>query len=288
MCPLTEDHLTDLDSLAAEYWQAHLAWRPISATSVGERAYDAQIDDRSPEAVESQRVRLTGILDRARALPARFDDADGADPDAVTASALVEQLESELAGIGCELDDWTVDPLEGPQVMAFNIEALQPIRTVAEGHAMVERWRRIPGWFDQHVENLRRGLSTGRVAVHSPVARVVATLDELLASPIEELGAAEPDAPAAHRLAERRRRGLPSDIREAVVGRSGRRSGASATRSATRSCPRRDPTSVPGSPNCPAVPRPTGGSSGSIPRSIWTRPTSTRRAWPKWSASTRN
>jgi uncharacterized protein (DUF885 family) len=100
--------------------------------------------------------------------------------------------------------------------MAFNIEALQPVRTMAEGRAMVERWRRIPGWLDQHVANLRRGRATGRVAVRSPVGRVVATLDELLAGPIEDWALLNParephpDWPAAD--LERFR----ADIRAAV------------------------------------------------------------------------
>jgi uncharacterized protein (DUF885 family) len=203
---------TTLADLAAEYWHAYLAFRPVNATGLGERAYDALVEDRSPPARAAQMRRLDDLLARVRALR-----GEATADEETTRSALVEQIESDLAELACNLDDWTVDPLEGPQVMAFNIEAFQPIRTVAEGRDMVERWRRIGGWIDGHIANLRGGVGRGRVAVSSPVGRVVGTLDELLAEPddawalLNPARVEHPDWPP-HELAAFR-----ADLRDAVA-----------------------------------------------------------------------
>ena len=50
---------------------------------------------------------------------------------------------------------------------------------------MVERWRRDPAG-STTAQTSGGGWSTAAVAVHSPVARVVGTLDELLAGPIDD------------------------------------------------------------------------------------------------------
>ena len=42
--------------------------------------------------------------------------ADSADPDHVTPSRSSTRLDRDLTALACDLDDWTVDPLEGPQV----------------------------------------------------------------------------------------------------------------------------------------------------------------------------
>lgn len=202
-----------LAALADEYWRSHLSFRPILATGLGQRAYDALVEDRSPQARAAQAARLEELLERARALPEQ-PHAD----DETTRSALIEQVERDLAELACNLDDWTVDPLEGPQVMAFNIEAFQPVRTVAEGRDMVARWERLGGWIDGHIENLRDGLGRGRVAVRAPVARVIGTLDELMAEPddawalLNPVRADHPDWAAADVAAFR------ADLRAAVAG----------------------------------------------------------------------
>ena len=76
---------TALAGLAAEFWDAYLAWKPIFATSVGERAYDPFVDDRSPESIAAHEARLSRLLGRVRAA------TDDGDP--TTRSALVEQIE---------------------------------------------------------------------------------------------------------------------------------------------------------------------------------------------------
>jgi uncharacterized protein (DUF885 family) len=163
--------MSDGEALAAvadEYWRLRLAFDPIVATMIGERRYDDELGDRSPAALAAHRARLV-------TLRSRLADVDGPPDgeDAITRSALDVQLASDVAEIDSGVDQWTVDPLDGPPVVALNIESFQPIATADQGHAMVSRWRAMGPWLDTFSENLRRSLAEGRVAVRSPVEKVI-------------------------------------------------------------------------------------------------------------------
>jgi uncharacterized protein (DUF885 family) len=173
---------TAVAELAEEYWQQFLGDEPIFATAIGERRHDDRLPARSPEALADRRRRLANLLERVEAIA----ESALSDPDRVTRAELIGVIERDDAGLAHDLDAWTVDPLEGPPVQALNLEALQPVRTPAEGEALVARWRAIAPWLDEHVANLRRGLADGRVAVRTPIAKAIDVLDTALATPAED------------------------------------------------------------------------------------------------------
>jgi uncharacterized protein (DUF885 family) len=173
----------ELASLAAQYWEAVLDFSPISGTALGERERDDRVDDRSPAAIAGHRARLRGLQDRLGPI----DDRELEGEDRITRSALDNQIESDLAELDAGLEQWAVDPLAGPPVVALNIEAFQPVETVEQGRALVARWRGLGRWLDTHGENLRRSLEEGRVAVRAPVEKTIDGLRQTLARSDEEL-----------------------------------------------------------------------------------------------------
>ncbi|MEX2011212.1 MAG: DUF885 domain-containing protein [Chloroflexota bacterium] len=213
---MTTATATSLAELADEYWQAYVAFSPVSATSIGDRRFDDRMDDSSPAAIDAQRRRLAALRDRAEAIePGALDGAD-----VVTRSALIAQIASDVAALETGLEEWTVDPLEGPQVVALDLEAIQPVSTPDQAKAMVARWRALGPWFDQEAANLRRGLAAGRVAVRTPVERAVEQMEGMLGRPdaelplLKPLEVAHPDWPAAER--EAFADGLRSAVSEVV------------------------------------------------------------------------
>ena len=166
--PMTHDHdpadAAALDALARDYWEAVLEDEPLFATQIGERRYDDRLRDPSPAGRAAWRARLEALLAREASL-----GETNLDPEArVTRSALHEALRSDLAHLRTGVDDWTVDPLEGPQVEFLNLESYQPVRSFADGAAMVARWRAMGPYVDATIANLRRALGGGRVAVRTP------------------------------------------------------------------------------------------------------------------------
>ncbi len=213
---------TALTALAAEYWEAVAADEPLFATSIGDRRFDDRLKDQRPEARAAWAAQLDGLAAREASL----DDAGLDAADRVTRSALRESIRGDLSHVRTGIDDWTVDPLEGPQVEFENVESYQPIATPAHGTAMVARWRAMGPYVDAEIANLRRALADGRVAVRTPVVRTLAELDETAGTPDDALGllaparADHPDWSPADLAAFRD--GLAAAVREVIRPAFGR------------------------------------------------------------------
>ena len=245
----------EMADLAERYWRAYLERHPVSATAFGVRDYDDRLDDLRPAAGRDHRVRLVAA-EEGEALRRRgLDSAEPTEEERLTARELVNQIDSDIAEIDADLDPWTVDPLEGPQVQIFNIEAFQTVETPADGAALVARWRAIGEYLDQHAANLRLGLAEGRVAVRSPVERVLDALNGLLAESDDAwalLNPARADHPdwSASDLDEFR-----AELRAAVHDVARPALAASATWRSRRCCRSAGPTSSRASCTFPAEPR---------------------------------
>jgi uncharacterized protein (DUF885 family) len=168
-----------LDELAGQYWEARLANEPIFATVLGDRRYDSLLPDVTREGRERMLSQYTEVMQRCKAI-----HEDGlSEKEKLTLNALVCDVQAQIDYASCGLEEWAVDPLGGPQVELLNLESLQTVRSPEEGRAMVERWRRIGPFLDDHVANLRRGIEVGKVAVRVCVEKVLDETRDLLAKP---------------------------------------------------------------------------------------------------------
>ena len=134
-----------LASLCAEVWNSQMAAHPVYATALGDRRFDDRLRDNGPGALAADATRLNGWQEQARAI----DPTGLSAADRVTHAALLDFMAIELDLIEAGMDAWSVDPLDGPQVAYLNVPSFQPVRTVAEGEALVARWREIGPWIDR-------------------------------------------------------------------------------------------------------------------------------------------
>jgi len=193
-----------------------LSNEPVLATSLGDRRYDDKLPDITKKGRERAEGKYELILKRARVIP----ESNLSAADKLTRTALLVELQAQLDYLSCHLEEWTVDPLGGPQVAFLNVESFQPIRSVEEGRAMVKRWQSMGPYMDDHVANLQRGLAMGKVAVRAGVEKVIDELRELAAKPDNEWALLRPlsvphdDWTASERILFRD--GLSSAARESV------------------------------------------------------------------------
>ncbi|HEY2902501.1 MAG TPA: DUF885 family protein, partial [Polyangia bacterium] len=166
-------------ALTGEYWEQRMLADPVEATLIGDRRFDDRLPDESPAALDFEMARLRAL----RARVANVNVAALSAADRITQALLLGQLDDDLARGECNLDEWSVDPREGPQVEYLRLAELQPVSTVAQGTALVARWRAMGPAIDQKIANLRRALAASKVAARDDVVRTLKQLDDLLAQP---------------------------------------------------------------------------------------------------------
>jgi uncharacterized protein (DUF885 family) len=242
-----------LADLAADHWQAYLASHPYEATVIGERRFDALLEDESPEGTEARLGAIAGF--RARAVS--IDPEALSEADRLTRSVLIEALDAEAARLKSGLHEWTVDPVQGPHILFMGLPPLQPVSTVAEGQDFIRRVGAMADFLDVHMANLRRSLARGTVAVHEPVVKTIGTLDGMATTPLESWAILDRSARRMDWAAPTSRTSVPT-CWPSSASACRPRSGAIGTCWSRRSCPLHGRTTSPGSCTSPAVPRPTG------------------------------
>ena len=172
-----------LARLAEAYWSKRLYEEPLFATQLGDRRFDGRLSDVTPEGRSRRENEFGSVLKDCEAIP-----REGlSENDRLTRTALLVDVGSIIDYSRCKLEEWALDPLQGPQVEFANVQSYQPVRTAAEGRAMVERWTAMGRYFDDYVANLRRGAAEGKVAIRICAEKVVDEVEGMLSKPDSEL-----------------------------------------------------------------------------------------------------
>ncbi len=174
--------MTTIADHAAAYWRQVLRNNPRWATQLGDRSFDAQLENVSPAAIDSQIAVWEAFLEQVQ----KVDRAKLGADEAVTAHALEIQLRNELDQLQCHFEEWNVDPLGGPHVDLLNLPDIQIVKTVEHGRDMVTRWRAMGPYFDAVAKNLERGAAKGKLGTKAAISKAITQLDDLLAKPIAE------------------------------------------------------------------------------------------------------
>jgi uncharacterized protein (DUF885 family) len=177
-----------MQSLAADYWDLYLEQHPVEATTLGYRGHDARLPDVTPRGRRAARLRL----ERVRSRLTRLSPDDLSAPDQVTWRALRSELEGQLTLLDCDLDAWTLDPLDGPQVMLLKIAKLQTVETPQQGRDLVARYCAMGPYLRHRAERLRAALEDGRVAPRCAAERFSRQIAALLATPVADRELLEP------------------------------------------------------------------------------------------------
>lgn len=146
-----------LRALFEDYWASELQANPFEATFSGEYAYN----DRMPAASPQDHARLAaaraGFAEQLEAL-----DRDAlSEADRLNADLMAFILKHDIA-LG-EFDPWRIPFLAdgGFHIDFAYVIGATPFRTRKDYEDYLERLEATPGYIDQHIENMRRGLADG-------------------------------------------------------------------------------------------------------------------------------
>lgn len=171
----------ELAGLAQAYWETYLELHPERATSIGDRRFDDRLTDLSSEGRAIRGNRFRQMKDRAGGIkPWELNRTDQ-----VTLAMLHEALDQQILIASSNLEDWTVDPLRGPQVALPNLVLQQTWQDSREARRLIQRLRAIDEQMDQRIDGLLRSLEKGQVASRAAVEKALAQLDALMELPPE-------------------------------------------------------------------------------------------------------
>ena len=168
-------------ALADDFWETLVRAFPSFATRIGDRRFDDRLEDLSSEARAARLASLKATLREASAIDR---EALGM-VDRVSLSMLIEEASGQLAAIETKTDEWSVSPIDGPQVWIVDLVDHQPIGTVEEGRQLLSRVRAVRRYMDQAIAGLRTAMARGCVASVVPLERVIDEVRVLVNEPAQ-------------------------------------------------------------------------------------------------------
>lgn len=177
-------------SVADRFYEFVLRTLPETAYFAGvELERHDGLRDNSPAAIAAMQATEDELL-------AALDGIDAAalrgSVHWITLGVLRQTLEAARDLRVCRYELWGVSQMGGWQLDYTQIAELQPVGTAELREQALQRWRRMPGWIDREIENLKAGLAAGYSTPKSAVRRVIEQLDGLLAFPAAESPFASP------------------------------------------------------------------------------------------------
>jgi len=172
-----------VNDLADRYHQTYFAFYPERGTILGiEEADHSGLSDNSMEGILSYQAAEDSIYAQVKTINPDNLTTD----DLITYVQLKEALEASIGKRVCNNHLWTINHVQPFYSYPFNeVFGSQPTGDAVARTAALERWRNIPAWIRNDMDNNRLGLDEGYALPRSVIERVIAQLDLLLESPLE-------------------------------------------------------------------------------------------------------
>ncbi len=175
-----------LDTIAAQYYEANARFDPLSATENGDNRFDDQLGlTISPKLRARQFALYRGFLKRLNAV-----DRMELDTRAQTNYDILKyELETELTFEKIPEYLLPMNQMDSVPVSLANYaggEAAQRLTAVKEYKAYLNRLNQMPAWIDQAIANMREGMKKGIVMQKAPATSMLPQFKKLLSATPEE------------------------------------------------------------------------------------------------------
>ncbi len=158
-----------LEDIGHQWWESTLEASPFWATHLGDRRFDSRVPDVSAAAEEKQLARVKGNLSALNDL----EDSALTPREKVIRDVLHAKLTGIIDSQVCNDRLWGIDHLWGPHIQLAQMTSGHSIRGPEDVANLEKRYRAVPSWLKQHVDNLREGLPKGYSPYHLAVSKVV-------------------------------------------------------------------------------------------------------------------
>ena len=171
--------MTNIDDLAAEYWDALMEAQPTWRHLLGDFSDVGSYEHASREAEDREIATAREILRRAEAMPTEEMTED----QRVTRDVLVYEAGTRADLLEARLTEHAADPIFGPQAEIALVAGMLGVPDAEVADAMIDKAAGIGRFFRELAERQREGVASGRVSPAFAVRETVAQIDEALGVP---------------------------------------------------------------------------------------------------------
>lgn len=188
-----------LNDLLAEQWEYVLKTSPEFASILGDKRYNDQVSDFSQKAIEDDLLKTREFLTRFEAI-----DASGfTEQESLNKTLMVRDLKQQLDNARFKGWQMPVNQISGIHLQAPQLASYLPFTSVKDYEDYITRLKKFPTLIDQHIIQMRKGMSEGLMPPKFLLEKVV--------TQAEGIGNQQPEkSPFAQALTK-----FPKDISEA-------------------------------------------------------------------------
>ncbi|MEK7252528.1 MAG: DUF885 domain-containing protein [Actinomycetota bacterium] len=171
-----------LADLSSRFWDVAMANSPMWASLLGDRRFDAEVEDLSREHEDEVIEQLDGIIASAQAISPEGLERN----DRITRHVLISEAEGIVGNLRSRTAEFLVDPM-----LSLHIDIIQAVpqlraATDEQAWAFVEKASKVGMQFDQALERHRQGVANGRTPPRVAVEKVLAQLDAFAGLSVSE------------------------------------------------------------------------------------------------------
>jgi uncharacterized protein (DUF885 family) len=148
-----------LSALFAEMWEDHLKHSPEFASSIGDKRYDDQLSDYSPQAVNADLARGREYIQRL----SEIDTTGLSDQEKLSSELMMRSLIEDQEGAKFKEWEMPVNQFFGVHTALPQLPTQLQFDSVKDYDNYIARLKKIPVVFSQTMTNLQLGVDEGRV-----------------------------------------------------------------------------------------------------------------------------
>lgn len=167
--------------LARRYWDHISATNPTTALLNGDHRFDDQMED----VTRAEEDTSIGALEGLAAEAERLDPTSLTKDERVSRAVLIHEAAARAAELRSRYAEMTVSSVMGFHVNLQSAAPQFPILDPEHARALVGKYQKIGGMFDDTINRLRQGIARDRTPPAVAVERTIEQIDGYLATPIE-------------------------------------------------------------------------------------------------------
>ena len=166
-----------LHEIGSQWWELTLQSSPFWATHLGDRRFDDKVPDVSAKSEERYQRQVTASLGRLQTL----DVSMLSSRERVIHHVLSAKLQGLVQSRACNDRLWSVDHLWGPHIQLAQMVSSHSIRSPTDVANLEKRYRAVPSWLEDHLDNLKEGEVKGYRPYQLAVSKVIGQVRNLAA-----------------------------------------------------------------------------------------------------------